>query len=406
MFWPIERPLPPVSLTQRRLSVLLAVVASLLLHAWLVLQAPGHAAHRGSVGWLRWPAEGSDRDPRRFGHAERPTVGPDAQGAPVWALRIEPAVVPAAEASVGESVAPHGSVTPSGLPLTQSEGPPAHGSESAAVREVPVAPGQEPASAPSPVQAWASSAPGAVAHPAAVGPAAAGGPAAATDVPPSFQQRLRVRRGAHTGWADWTWHLENGRYQARLAGRLHGPGAPPALDWHSQGGLDGQGVAPERYVARAARGGARAVNFERDTARISFSGPTGQHPLPAAAQDRLSWLVQLMALVRARAHHPAGLSLGDRFELWVAGPQGDAGVWSFRIEGLPPDGSVQLGRAALRRFDLQVRVQLGPVPERRLLRLTMHHEGGSQAPWEFSDALSGYGTEPAGAPNPLPTIPP
>jgi hypothetical protein len=140
------------------------------------------------------------------------------------------------------------------------------------------------------------------------------------------------------------------------------------------------------------------VNFERDTSRISFSGPTGHLPLPAAAQDRLSWIVQLMSIVRARDEaQPASehLRADEAFALWVAGPQGDAGPWVFRVQALEPDGSVSLQRQAARRYDVEIQVRLGPPPQRRLLALKQWHDGSHQPPWEFWDPHT-----------PLPTIPP
>jgi hypothetical protein len=50
--------------------------------------------------------------------------------------------------------------------------------------------------------------------------------------------------------------------------------------------------------------------------------------LAAGAQDRLSWIVQLAAIVQAR--HPAA---GERIVMQVAGPRGDADAWQFDVLG-------------------------------------------------------------------------
>lgn len=386
MSWPFQHLLPQTTFTHRHRCLLWALAASLGLHALIVSRGLQHASRAGAYGGSTQGA-GLDRRP--------PT--------PVWALRMEPPIELPTEPSTEPPVAPVAlpEVPRADASATPPMSMPSRKDEPALPRLAAVQDGMAPLELPAPASTTAPTT-----SPTTPGPNAAAGAAAATEVPASFQQRLRVRRGAHVGWADWTWQLDAGRYQTRLTGQLQGPGSPPALDWHSQGGLDGDGVAPERYVARAARGGARAVNFERDTGRISFSGPTGQQPLPPAAQDRLSWLVQLMALVRARDRPPSQPAPDDRFDLWVAGPQGDAGDWTFRIERAGPDGSLELARAASRRFDLQVQVHLGPPPQRRLLRLTMAHEGGSQAPWEFTDAPPGYPAHAVAASNPLPTIRP
>jgi hypothetical protein len=145
------------------------------------------------------------------------------------------------------------------------------------------------------------------------------------------------------------------------------------LQWSSRGGFDSAGIAPERFVAQGRRRSARAVNFQRDAGKITFSGPTIEHPLAAGAQDRLSWMVQLAAIAQART--PA---VGERIVMQVAGPRGDADAWLFEVLGAAvletdagPVQALHLVREPRRRHDTRVEVWLDPgrhhLPVRALL---------------------------------------
>lgn len=218
--------------------------------------------------------------------------------------------------------------------------------------------------------------------------AGAARPVLASRAPPNFHQALQVRRGAQSGHGLWSWSMDAGRYRTELNAQLgepQGARAPSSLNWSSRGGWDKHGVAPERFLTQPSRGGARAVNFQRDTGRVSYSGPTGQSALVPGAQDRLSWLVQLLALVQA---HPPGQGLPAELPLWVAGPQGDGGDWWFQVQWEPATQCWRFTRRADRRYDVQVQAWVAGAggPQARLVRLEMGHEGSRQAPWLLMDA--------------------
>ncbi|NBT11039.1 MAG: hypothetical protein EBT24_08580 [Betaproteobacteria bacterium] len=196
---------------------------------------------------------------------------------------------------------------------------------------------------------------------------------------------LTVRRGSQSGVGSWAWTVTAGRYRTQLQAHLgQAPeGAAPALNWSSQGGLDEHGVAPERFLTQPRRGGARAVNFQRDTGLVSYSGPTGQAALVPGAQDRLSWLVQLLALAQA---HPTGQGLPAQWPLWVAGPQGDGDHWWFELQWHPATECWQFTRRAERRYEVEVQAWVKGGAVARLIRLEMGHEGSRQPPWQLEDA--------------------
>ncbi|MFM2187972.1 MAG: hypothetical protein RIR43_2544 [Pseudomonadota bacterium] len=231
-----------------------------------------------------------------------------------------------------------------------------------------------------------------------------------TRAPQDFDQSLLVRRGAQSGQGRWTWVLEKGRFRSTLRAEVEaGPaGARSArLEWSTQGGLDAYGIAPDRFLTRPSRGGARAVNFQRDSGRVSYSGPTGHAGLVPGAQDRLSWLAQLLAIVQARLENASGTppegSLPPRLPVWVAGPQGDSGDWWFDVAFHRATGCWHFRRQAERRYDVQVDLWVAAthapsghgsgegsgaatgVPTARLARLSMGAEGSRQAPWELFD---------------------
>jgi hypothetical protein len=197
-----------------------------------------------------------------------------------------------------------------------------------------------------------------------------------TTRPAAATLRYAMRRGAASGMAALDWQPAGEHYELTLAGSI---GGVETIGWRSRGGFDDAGVAPERFVVRQ-RGRERlAANFQRDGAdaastrgRITFSGPSVEWPLPAGAQDRVSWIVQLAAILQAR---PELAREGAQVSLWVIGARGDADLWTFEaradaVEGDEPRSGAagpprQAGRAAAgvrlvrepaRPYDLRVEV--------------------------------------------------
>ena len=141
------------------------------------------------------------------------------------------------------------------------------------------------------------------------------------------------------------------------------------------GALDLHGIAPERHVETRRGREVRAANFQRLTGphgeggegagRITFSGPRIEHPLLPGVQDRLSWMLQLPAVLAAE---PALGQPGREVSLLVVGVRGDAALWVFRVVAVQtlqlPAGEVvnalHLRREAQRPYDTRVDVWLDP----------------------------------------------
>ena len=245
-------------------------------------------------------------------------------------------------------------------------------------------------------RAGPTSAPGALAVQAAAVPAAghaapevAGPEPAPSEDPPVYATRLppparllyAMRRGGVTGTTQLDWARDDGRYRLSLQGHLV---AAPQAAWISQGLLDAAGVAPERYTENRRGRELRAANFQRDAGRISFSGPGHEFALPAGAQDRLSWLIQLGAVLAANPDltHP-----GAEIRVFVVGTRGDGETWLFTVQAqesldLPGgrvEGAVHLYREPRRPYDTHADIWLDParhyLPVRLHLRVRATGEG-------------------------------
>ena len=206
-------------------------------------------------------------------------------------------------------------------------------------------------------------------------------PVYATHLPPPARLQYTVRRGGVTGTTQLDWARDDGRYRLSLQGHLI---AAPQAAWISQGLLDAAGVAPERYSENRRGRELRAANFQRDAGRISFSGPGHEFALPAGAQDRLSWLIQLGAVLAANPDltHP-----GAEIRVFVVGTRGDGETWLFTVQAqesldLPGgrvEGAVHLYREPRRPYDTHADIWLDParhyLPVRLQLRVRATGEG-------------------------------
>ena len=201
-------------------------------------------------------------------------------------------------------------------------------------------------------------------------------PVYATQVPPPGRWHYRLQRGAASGEAELEWSRPDGRYELRLQGRVAGA---TVLEWASQGAIDAAGVAPERLAVRRRGRDSQATNFQRDAGKITFSGPTHEVPLLPGAQDRLSWMVQLPAIVDAA---PERFGAGTRIVLFVAGTRGDADRWAFDVQGVEMQGdtpALKLVREPLRLYDTRVEVWLDAADHHMPVRAVQTPAGGGTA---------------------------
>lgn len=225
----------------------------------------------------------------------------------------------------------------------------------------PQPPPVKPADSPAPVDA---SLVVQVAAPAAQASAASSGeavPVYKTLLPPPFRMRYSLSRGFFSGSGALAWKPSGDRYDLRLEGTVAGM---TLLTQQSTGLIDAHGIAPVRFTDTRPRKGTAAANFQRDKGKITYSGPQVEVPLVPGAQDRLSWMVQIAAILNAEPK----LALPDgRVTLFVTGAAGDADVWVFRYAGtenLRTDSglwkAVKFTREPRKAYDRTVEVWLAP----------------------------------------------
>ncbi len=266
--------------------------------------------------------------------------------------------------------------------------------EAAPVARAPASPtpaARKPAPRTTQPAATASAATAAAALPSATR-ADSGGeplPVYATRLAPATTLQYAVQREGpgRTGvQAELRWRPEEaGRYTLTLG--------LAAAGWASVGELDAHGLAPERHVETRRGREVRAANFQRDSGRITFSGPAAEYPLWPGAQDRLSWLLQLPAVLAAS---PALGDAGRQLQLFVAGARGQAGVWTFTSLGpqtleLPAgtvSDAVHFRREAERPYDTHVDVWLDPARHHLPVRVRLLTRADGEATEFLLQALA------------------
>jgi hypothetical protein len=200
----------------------------------------------------------------------------------------------------------------------------------------PPAVAAEPASVPASATAEAPPAASAIEAAASSAPAAApvlrqverAVPIYKTRLPPAAVLVYDIRRGMLSGTGELNWQPQAGHYEARLQVGIAGFNL---LTQVSQGGFDAAGLAPVRFTDQRARRAARAANFQREAHKITYSDSKDEYALPDGAQDRLSWMIQLPAVLAAE---PKRAAPGGEVQMVVSGVRADVAVWSFAFVGV------------------------------------------------------------------------
>jgi Protein of unknown function (DUF3108) len=302
--------------------------------------------------------------------------------------------------------APSATTTRSGVPAMQ-----VRAIVSPVISPVSSAPGQAPSTqpaaqpatatatstAPAPKQSAAVAARPAVAHATGTAPVQveASPPSSLADTPlpiyatqpaPPATLQYRLQRGLAVGTATLSWRpVDAGGYSLSLTTQAFGV---DAISWHSVGQFDAAGLAPDRY-SEARRGRElRASNFQKDAfqpqgGKLTFSAQATEHPLTPGMQDRLSWMLQLPAVLQA---NPALAVPGAQITLPVVGTRGAPEPWVFVVQPADeptasPTGTVYLLREPRRPYDLRVHVWLDPqrhyLPVRMQLLVQATGEGNT-----------------------------
>lgn len=226
-------------------------------------------------------------------------------------------------------------------------------------------------------------------EPAVLPSAAAAATAMSVRIPASvllrYQVTLQARQQASLATSELTWQHDGTSYEARF--EIATPSSRPRMQ-HSAGSIGSQGLEPARFGDRGR--GEQAAHFDRAGQRVVFSNNRPAAALAPGAQDRLSVLLQLAALV---AGSPDRFPAGATVVVQTATTR-EAGPWVFTVEGEEelqlPGGdltAVKLTRPPRGEFDQRLEVWLAPgqayVPVR--LRLTQPNGDWADHQWSATD---------------------
>ncbi len=220
------------------------------------------------------------------------------------------------------------------------------------------------------------------AAPAATANAETPPPTYATKPPPPVALRYELRRGAVRGQGEVQWRPEGRHYELQIEGSAFGL---PLLSQTSSGGFDAAGLAPQRFVERRRGREQRAANFQRERGVISFSASSDEFALLPGAQDRLSWMLQLAAIIEAA---PGRYGVGDHVAMQVTGVRGDVDVWRFSVVGREAvevaggeriADTLVLRRDPRKPYDTRVDVWLDPKRHHLPVRLKLGNATGNDA---------------------------
>ena len=326
-----------------------------------VLSAAAVLLHVAALGGLNWAWPATERAPLPNSSTANATANPRVQVRVVDApAELRPVLAPAAPVAeplaVSEPAVPAAPMRVKVAATRAKPTPPAPSTPAADVERTPDV--EPPVTAPPLLLA--------VNTPALAAPSASPSddetiPHYRTRLPPATTLRYEVQRGMLRGIGDLTWRPQGEQYELKLDVRVSGLAL---LTQVSSGGFDAAGIAPLRFTDQRLRRSATAANFQRAADKITYSGSGSEFALRPGAQDRLSWMLQLAAIV---AGDPQLAKAGAKVVMYVTGSHGDAGVWVFRCvgpEAVPVRGgsvtAIKFVREPRDAYDTTVQVWLDP----------------------------------------------
>jgi len=159
-------------------------------------------------------------------------------------------------------------------------------------------------------------------------------------------------------FGELVWLQDGGQYNARLSLKML---FRTLRAQTSVGRVGPDGIEPLRFSE--SRKSEVATHFVRESREIVFSSSNQRVPLEPGAQDRLSVVMQIVALL---AGDPSAYPPGSRIAMQTAGTR-DAEPWVFTVDGdepqATPAGSYQarkLTRLPRKDFDQKIELWLAP----------------------------------------------
>ncbi len=182
------------------------------------------------------------------------------------------------------------------------------------------------------------------------------------------------------------WQTEGQQYKARLSFSAFGQTRLQT----SQGNITSEGLSPVRFADKYRS--EVAAHFNREQGKVTFSANTPDVPLLAGAQDRLSVILQLAALIAA---NPAQFTPATTVTIQVVSAR-DADTWLFTVgeeETLSLAGGEQRALKLVRNprqpYDQKVELWLGTRLDYLPVRLKITEANGDfiDQKWQSIEAV-------------------
>lgn len=220
---------------------------------------------------------------------------------------------------------------------------------------------------------------------------AASAPQGPVAVPPSMRLRYTVDAQARglsvTGEGELLWRHDGNQYEARL--EVSAPFVPKRAQT-SSGRITAEGLEPQRFSDKTRS--EEATHFERDKGKVVFSNNRPEAELLAGAQDRLSVVLQLAALL---AGDPARYPPGSKIAIPTASTR-EAETWIFTVEAEEdlqlPGGAVRglkLQRLPRKDYDYRLELWLAPRLDYAPVRLRLTYPNGNSLDQRWSSTDKG-----------------
>ena len=178
----------------------------------------------------------------------------------------------------------------------------------------------------------------------------------------------------YSAWAEFSWQHDGQRYDSKLEVGAFLLGSRSQT---SQGTLGAEGLMPQRFGDKFRS--EVASHFQRDKGVISFSTNAPEVPLLKGAQDRLSVVMQIAALLSA---DPERYPVGTMLSFQTVATR-DAEVWLFLVEKSEtlklPYGDVptiKINRKPRKEFDQTIELWFAPSIDYLPVRLRVTNANG------------------------------
>jgi len=202
-----------------------------------------------------------------------------------------------------------------------------------------------------------------------------------------YEVTAQLRGQTWPARGELVWRREGDSYEAEL--EIRAPLLPRRMQ-RSTGRITAEGLAPLRYSEKARS--EEAAHFERDNGKVSFSSNRPDAPLLPGAQDRLSVLLQLGAMI---AGAPQKFPPATTITVQTAGTR-EAEPWLFTVEREEelqlPGGALKtlkLTRNPRKEFDQKLEFWLAPAMDYAPVRLRLTQPNGDSVDQQWASTDRG-----------------